>query len=232
MTFSGRASFFKQELTTAEKRMNPIGKDSSGVCYYYIAINKDCRIYKEGTDYELHLIVKNYDELEQFIAKFEGSRNSHEINLVKAIRELLLTLKENDEEEKKREAVFQRKQQAFDKAKKLSNKPENEKYQNSDYFLMNISDHVITRNQLNQITKINIPNNIRESRRQVSAEDIKREKIEKERMERERRLEKRSKILERNIEEEVVKRSIETNKRNKLINKKRMRKKTSKYNLS
>jgi hypothetical protein len=228
VTFSGRASFFKQELNTAEKRMKPIGVDSDGFNYYYIRINKDCRIYKERYDFGVELIVKNYDELEVFIAKFEGSKNSSEVNLVKAIRELLLTLKENDEEEKKREAIFIRKQQAFDKTKKLSKQSENEKYQNSDYFLMNISDHVITRNQLNQITKINIPNTTHHTRRQLRAEDVKKEKVEKERLERERRLEKRSKLLERQVEDEIVKRSIETAKRSRLIMRKRNRKRTSK----
>jgi hypothetical protein len=205
--------------------MLPIGVDSEKNNYYYVTINKDCRIYKETEDFGLHLIVRNYDEVEQFIAKFEGSKNSKELNLIKAVREILLTLKENDEEEKKREAIFIRKQQAFDKAKKLNKQSESEKYQNSDYFLMNISDHVITRNQLNQITRISAPCQT-QTRRQVSAEDIKKEKVEKERMERERRLEKRSKLLERQVEEEVVKKSIESARRNRLISKKRFRNKS------
>ena len=48
----------------------------------------------------------------------------------------------------------------FEKAKKLStmntnNISEVEKYKNNDFLLMNISNHVITRNQLSQIAKIN-----------------------------------------------------------------------------
>jgi hypothetical protein len=227
VTFSGRASFFKQELNDANKSLIPIGHDCDGYSYYYVSINKDCRIYKENQYYELNLVVRNYEEIEQLIAKFDGSRNSAETSLVKAIRELLLTLKENDEEEKKKEAIFIRKHQAFDKAKKLTKQNESEKYQTSDYFLMNISDHVITRNQLNQITKINAPSTSHQTRRQLSGEEIKKEKIEKERLERERRIEKRSKLLEQQVEDEVLKRSIESAKRNRITMRKRKRNKTS-----
>ena len=206
--------------------MKSIGKDNEGNLYYYISINKDCRLYKENYAYELSLVIKNYEELELFLNKLDGSRNINDIALLKNLREILLTLKENDEEEKKKEINFQRKQQAFEKAKKLANKPsDNEKYQNSDYFLMNISDHVITRNQLNQITKVNISTS--NNKKQMTEDEKKKEKIEKEKLEREKRLEKRTKTLEKRIDEEVIKRSVEISKPKFLNNKRRIRNKIS-----
>lgn len=70
---------------------------------------------------------------------------------------------------------------------------------------MNTSGHVVTRNQLNQITKTNIPNQAIQNQasgcnskqQQINDEERKKQKIEKERMERQKRLEKRNKMLER-----------------------------------
>jgi hypothetical protein len=225
LTFSGRYSYFREELMKDSKDpinihitykcIKPLGLDSEENSFYSLVCNKDCRIYKEKADKTLELVVRNYSELEQFINNLELKCSTYlfipENNLLKNIRENLLYYKEYDDEEQKRDISFNRKQQAFEKAKKLGNKPsgEVEKYQNSDYFLMNISDHVITRNQLNQITRVNLsqisltqPQN---NKPQLITEDDKKKiKIEKEKLERQKRLEKRNRILAKNrIQEEA-----------------------------
>lgn len=204
LSFSGRAPFFKEELVkeskdpisqiAKNKRIKPLGTDSEKNVYYTLHSNKDCKIYIETTENKLDLIAKNYEELEKLITKFE---NSNENLILKNIKDNLLIFKENDDEEKK-EAAFSRKQQALEKAKKINSKlpTEIEKYHQNDYFLMNISDHVTTRNQLNQITKTNITINKPQAPQIVVTEDErKKQKVEKEKLERQRRLEKRNRLI-------------------------------------
>jgi hypothetical protein len=235
LTFSGRASFFHEEITKDAKdpanshlnykRIKPLGKDNEENTYYALLCNKDCRVYKETEDYGVQVVVKNYEELEKFISKLEET-NDHPLTkeLIKNIKDNLLLFKENSEEEAKRDANFLRKQQAFEKAKKLSSikqgSSEIEKYTNNDYFLMNISDHVITRHQLNQITRSSIQNQgmmnsqVKENKPNVVTEDERKKiKIEKEKIERQKRLEKRNRILERQyqFENESLNESIEKN---------------------
>jgi hypothetical protein len=235
LTFSGRASFFHEEITKDAKdpanshlnykRIKLLGKDNEENTYYALLCNKDCRVYKETEDYGVQVVVKNYEELEKFISKLEET-NDHPLTkeLIKSIKDNLLLFKENSEEEAKRDANFLRKQQAFEKAKKLSSikqgSSEIEKYTNNDYFLMNISDHVITRHQLNQITRSSIQNQgmmnslVKESKPNVVTEDERKKiKIEKEKIERQKRLEKRNRILERQyqFENESLNESVEKN---------------------
>jgi hypothetical protein len=230
LTFSGRAAYFHEELSKDPKdpvnshvnykRVKPLGKDNEDNLYYALLCNKDCRVYKETEDYGVSLVVKNYEELEKFISKLEHIEEATTKELVRNIKDNLLIFKENSEEESKRDANFQRKQQAHEKAKKLSTirqSSEIEKYNNNDYFLMNISDHVITRHQLNQITRSSIAHNQgtnlpKESKvNQVTEDDRKRIKIEKEKLERQRRLEKRNKLVERQFYDNE---SIESEKMN------------------
>jgi hypothetical protein len=228
ITFSGRAPFFKQELANEtntfvkDKRVKPIGSDSEGGVYYFLSCNKDCKIYKE-TEAGLEVLVKNYEDVEKLLSKFESSKNSSEVLLVKNLKENLLVFKENDDEEKKKEAIFSRKQQAFEKAKKLNNTKSQdvEKYQSSDYFLMNISDHVITRGQLNQITKVTF-NQPQQAKQPISEDERKRQKVEKERKEREKRLEKRNRNMARVVEHEAYRNSMET-RRVEMLKRKRVR---------
>ena len=135
---------------------------------------------------------------------------------MKSIKDSLLTFKENDEEEKKKELNIILKQQAFEKSKKVifninQSTAEVEKYNKSEYFfLMNTSGHVVTRNQLNQISKTTIPTSnsnqpintnvvVNNKQQIINEEEKKKQKIEKERQERQKRLDKRNKILERVI---------------------------------
>ena len=176
MTYSGRASFFKEELkadlnTSIEtntnntnntnslnsKNLKPLGLDKFNNVYYSWLTNKDCKIFIENNNKTLTSIVSNYEELESFLSKFENSKNANEIAMIKNIRENLLLYKEYDEENKKRDIIFQRKLQVLEKSKMMEKEKLEDinKYSNSDYYLMNISDHVITRNQLSQINKVN-----------------------------------------------------------------------------
>ena len=133
-----------------------------------------------------------------------------------SIKDSLLTFKENDEEEKKKELNIILKQQAFEKSKKVifninQSTAEVEKYNKSEYFLLlNTSGHVVTRNQLNQISKTTIPTSnsnqpintnvvVNNKQQIINEEEKKKQKIEKERQERQKRLDKRNKILERVI---------------------------------
>jgi len=135
---------------------------------------------------------------------------------MKSIKDSLLTFKENDEEEKKKELNIILKQQAFEKSKKVifninQSTAEVEKYNKSEYFLLlNTSGHVVTRNQLNQISKTTIPSSnsnqpintnvvVNNKQQIINEEEKKKQKIEKERQERQKRLDKRNKILERVI---------------------------------
>ena len=135
---------------------------------------------------------------------------------MKSIKDSLLTFKENDEDEKKKELNIILKQQAFEKSKKVifninQSTAEVEKYNKSEYFLLlNTSGHVVTRNQLNQISKTTIPTSnsnqpintnvvVNNKQQIINEEEKKKQKIEKERQERQKRLDKRNKILERVI---------------------------------
>ena len=221
LTFSGRTPLYKEELTKskeegliANKKISPFLSDKEGVSYYAFPLNKDCRLYKEKysltepikSSESFEMCVGNYAELEKMI---ETEKNSQ---LVKKIKDKLIQFKSNDEEEKKKEMNLLRKQELYEKAKKLSamntnNISEVEKYKNNDFLLMNISNHVITRNQLNQIAKINqqtghVANN---KTHELTEEERHKMKIERENLERERRMEKRNRIQEKIAMEEKYK---------------------------
>jgi hypothetical protein len=185
--------------------------DSEYNNYYIVFSNKDCRLYKETISSGLDLTIKNFEELEKFITKLENSKDINDLNLIKNIKDNLLKFKENDEEEKKRELNLIRKQQAFEKAKKLTGKNSlNElNKKNADLYLINSSDHMITRHQLNQITKttsLNNYQNIQVEKKPIipSEQDILKIKIEKEKLARQQRLEKRQKNLETNKYDEFL----------------------------
>ncbi len=94
----------------------------------------------------------------------------------------------------------------FEKAKILREMKQNEmneKYQNND-ILMNIYNGVITRNQLNKITKLNQydRNKVEQKPKELTEEEKRRLKIKKENYEREKRMEKRNRIQEQMQKEE------------------------------
>ena len=73
-----------------------------------------------------------------------------------------------------------------------------QKYKNTDYLLMNMSNHMMTRRQLNQITQLsqvstrNKYNSLifKEKPKELTEEEKHKLKIEKEKLEREKRMEK------------------------------------------
>ena len=221
LTFSGRTPLYKEELSKskdegliANKKISPFISDKEGVSYYAFPLNKDCRLYKEKysltepikSSESFELCVGNYAELEKMI---ETEKNAQ---LVKKIKDKLIQFKSNDEEEKKKEMNLLRKQELYEKAKKLStmntnNISEVEKYKNNDFLLMNISNHVITRNQLNQIAKINqqTGHSANTKTHELTEEERHKMKIERENLERERRMEKRNRIQEKIAMEEKYK---------------------------
>jgi hypothetical protein len=254
LTFSGRAPFFRDEVLRDKentknldqnlshlkyKRIKSLGFDNDGIVYYYLECNKDCRIYKETLDFGIELVVKNYEELESFLTSLGERQDSEKTKeLIKNLKEHLILLKEYSEEETKKDLNFLRKQQAFEKAKKLNVKPtsEVEKFKNSDYFLMNVSDHVITRNQLNRITRTSLSaknNNLTTTKANITEDERKKIKIEKEKIERQKRLEKRNRLVEKQIESEFYAlNEIDSKDQDQLLSHKRDRKKRKKIRKS
>ena len=238
MTFSGRTQIFKDEINKNKdenfilnKRINPLFSDKLGNDYYIFPINKDCRVYIDKINVEnpiednLENNIKNYEELEQFLEKETNNQ------LKKKINEHLLEFKNNDKEEKEKQKEFLRKEEMFEKAKILREMKQNEmneKYQSND-ILMNIYNGVITRNQLNKITKLNQydRNKTEQKPKELTEEEKRRLKIEKENYEREKRMEKRNRIQEQKEEDYRLIHNVESM----FVNKKRNKeKKTKKYN--
>ncbi len=240
MTFSGRTQIFKDEINKNKdenfilnKRINPLFSDKLGNDYYIFPINKDCRVYIDKINVEnpiednLENNIKNYEELEQFLEKETNNQ------LKKKINEHLLEFKNNDKEEKEKQKEFLRKEEMFEKAKILREMKQNEmneKYQSND-ILMNIYNGVITRNQLNKITKLNQydRNKTEQKPKELTEEEKRRLKIEKENYEREKRMEKRNRIQEQMQKEEEYR--LTHNVESMFVNKKRNKeKKIKKYN--
>ena len=240
MTFSGRTQIFKDEINKNKdenfilnKRINPLFSDKLGNDYYIFPINKDCRVYIDKINVEnpiednLENNIKNYEELEQFLEKETNNQ------LKKKINEHLLEFKNNDKEEKEKQKEFLRKEEMFEKAKILREMKQNEmneKYQSND-ILMNIYNGVITRNQLNKITKLNQydRNKTEQKPKELTEEEKRRLKIEKENYEREKRMEKRNRIQEQMQKEEEYR--LTHNVESMFVNKKRNKeKKNKKYN--
>ncbi len=250
LTFSGRAPFFREEILRDNKdtknldqnlshlkykRIKSLGSDMDGKLYYFLECNKDCRIYRETFDYGIEIVVKNYEELENFLAFFgEGHKSDKSKELIKNLKEHLILLKEYSEEENKKDQNFLRKQQVFEKAKKLNVKPsgEVEKFKNSDYFLMSVSDHVITRNQLHQITRTSLTsknNNLHNTKTALTEDERKKIKIEKEKIERQKRLEKRNRIVEKQMQSDIYAfNEVNSKEEDQLLSHKRDRKKRKK----
>ena len=238
MSFSGRFSVFKdylnsnssKEIIKNNKRILPLFSDKEGNSFFSFSLNKDCRIYKEKIDYyqptisskNFKLFIKNYNELENFI---ENETNSQ---ILKKLKEKLLEFKTNDEEEKKIKENLLRKEEIFEKKKKLqelnnNNISEIEKYNNNDIFLMNFSNHVTTRYQLNQITKMNNKTYSKNENKikELTPEEKYKLKIEKEKKDRDLRMIKRNKIQEQMAQELTHSNNEFLNKKKKKDNKKK-----------
>ena len=114
-----------------------------------------------------------------------------------------------------------------------------QKYKNTDYLLMNMSNHMMTRRQLNrqlnqitQLSQVSTRNKynsliFKEKPKELTEEEKHKLKIEKEKLEREKRMEKRNRIIEKMQKEEEYKLN-HPEEAQKLLNNKKKREKEKK----
>ena len=249
MSFSGRQPLYLEEIMSntednflSNKKILPLFFDKNNYNYYIFPLNKDCRIYKEKMESwqmaksikeSFDIKIKNYAELEKYLEEEKDQ------NIVKKLKDKLLEFKANDEEEQKKINANLKKEEMYLKAKKLremnKNCSEDEKYKNKDYFLMSMSNHMMTRRQLNQITQLsqvhtrNKLNSLifKEKPKELTEEEKHKMKIEKEKLEREKRMEKRNRMIEKMQREEEYK-LAHPEEVQKLLNKKKIREKEKK----
>ena len=219
MSFSGRQPLYLEEImsNTEEnfvdnKKILPLFFDKNSYNYYIFPLNKDCRIYKEKIESwqvsksikeSFDIRIKNYSELEKLLEEEKDQ------NIVKILKDKLLEFKANDEEEQKKINANMKKEEIYLKAKKLremnKNCSEVEKYKNTDYLLMSMSNHMMTRRQLNQITQLSQVSTrnkfnsliLKEKPKELTEEEKHQMKVEKEKLEREKRMEKRNQRYEK-----------------------------------
>ena len=251
MSFSGRQPLYLEEImsNTEEnfvdnKKILPLFFDKNSYNYYIFPLNKDCRIYKEKIESwqvsksikeSFDIRIKNYSELEKLLEEEKDQ------NIVKILKDKLLEFKANDEEEQKKINANMKKEEIYLKAKKLremnKNCSEVEKYKNTDYLLMSMSNHMMTRRQLNQITQLSQVSTrnkfnsliLKEKPKELTEEEKHQMKIEKEKLEREKRMEKRNQRYEK-MQREKEYELNHPEEAQKLLNKKKNREKERKKN--
>ena len=256
MSFSGRQPLYydeimnnKEESFINNKKIIPFFYDKENYNNYIFPLNKDCRIYKEKiNDIQINksitesfdIKIKNYEELEKLLEQEKDQ------SIIKKLKEKLIEFKTNDEEEQKKINSNLKREELYLKAKKLREMNQNctsekEKFNNTNYLLMNLSNHMMTRRQLNQITQLsqvttrNRSNQLlmRERPKELTEEEKHKLKIQRENLEREKRMQKRNQIIERMQKEEEYK-LAHPEEAKYLNNKKKREKKKSKkrYNWS
>ena len=224
MSFSGRQPLYYEEIVNnkeesfiSNKKIMPFYCDKDNYNNYIFPLNKDCRIYKEKiNDIEINksitesfdIKIKNYEELEKLL---EQEKDQY---IIKKLKEKLIEFKTNDEEEQKKINSNLKKEEIYQKAKKLREMNQNctsevEKYKNKDFLLMNLSNHMMTRRQLSQITQLsqvttrNKSNQfMREKPKELTEEEKHRLKVQRENLEREKRMQKRNQLIEKMQREE------------------------------
>ena len=249
MSFSGRQPLFLEEMMTNNeesfvnnKKILPFFPDKDGYNNYIFPLNKDCRIYHEKlSSCEVSKSIKdsfdikiaNYEELEKLLEQEKDQ------SIVKKLKEKLIEFKTNDEEETKKKNAYAKKEEMHLKAKKLREMNQNctdlEKYKNTDYFLMSMSNHMMTRRQLNQITQLSLVGKrtkfnsmiLKEKPKELTEEEKHRMKVQKENLEREKRMEKRNRLIEKRQKEEEYKLN-HPEEAQKLLNNKKKREKEKK----
>ena len=225
MSFSGRQPLYYEELVNnkeesfiSNKKIMPFYYDKDNYNNYIFPLNKDCRIYKEKiNDIEINksitesfdIKVKNYEELEKLL---EQEKDQY---ITKKLKEKLIEFKTNDEEEQKKVNSNLKKEEIYQKAKKLREMNQNctsevEKYKNKDFLLMNLSNHMMTRRQFNQITQLSQVSTrnkcnqllMKEKPKELTEEEKHRLKVQRENLEREKRMQKRNQLIEKMQREE------------------------------
>ena len=256
MSFSGRQPLYydeimnnKEESFINNKKIIPFFYDKENYNNYIFPLNKDCRIYKEKiNDIQINksisesfdIKIKNYEELEKLLEQEKDQ------SIIKKLKEKLIEFKTNDEEEQKKINSNLKREELYLKAKKLREMNQNctsekEKFNNTNYLLMNLSNHMMTRRQLNQITQLsqvttrNRSNQLlmRERPKELTEEEKHKLKVQRENLEREKRMQKRNQKIERMQKEEENK-LAHPEEAKYLNNKKKREKKKSKkrYNWS
>ena len=251
MSFSGRQPLYLEEImsNTEEnfvdnKKILPLFFDKNSYNYYIFPLNKDCRIYKEKIESwqvsksikeSFNIRIKNYSELEKLLEEEKDQ------NIVKILKDKLLEFKANDEEEQKKINANMKKEEIYLKAKKLremnKNCSEVEKFKNTDYLLMSMSNHMMTRRQLNQITQLSQVSTrnkfnsliLKEKPKELTEEEKHQMKVEKEKLERDKRMEKRNQRYEK-MQREKEYELNHPEEAQKLLNKKKNREKERKKN--
>ena len=251
MSFSGRQPLYLEEIMSNteqnfvdNKKILPLFFDKNSYNYYIFPLNKDCRIYKEKIESwqvsksikeSFDIRIKNYSELEKLLEEEKDQ------NIVKILKDKLLEFKANDEEEQKKINANMKKEEIYLKAKKLremnKNCSEVEKYKNTDYLLMSMSNHMMTRRQLNQITQLSQVSTrnkfnsliLKEKPKELTEEEKHQMKVEKEKLEREKRMEKRNQRYEK-MQREKEYELNHPEEAQKLLNKKKNREKERKKN--
>ena len=249
MSFSGRQPLYLEEIMSNtednfvnNKKILPLFFDKNNYNYYIFPLNKDCRIYKEKIESwqiaksikeSFDIKIKNYSELEKLLEEEKDQ------NIIKKLKDKLLEFKANDEEEQKKINANMKKEELYLKAKKLremnKNCSEVEKYKNTDYLLMSMSNHMMTRRQLNQITQLSQVSTrnkynsliLKEKPKELTEEEKHQLKVQKEKLEREKRMEKRNQRIEKMQREEEYKLN-HPEEAQKLLNKKKNREKERK----
>ena len=249
MSFSGRQPLYLEEIMSNtednfvnNKKILPLFFDKNNYNYYIFPLNKDCRIYKEKIESwqiaksikeSFDIQIKNYSGLEKLLEEEKDQ------NIIKKLKDKLLEFKANDEEEQKKINANMKKEELYLKAKKLremnKNCSEVEKYKNTDYLLMSMSNHMMTRRQLNQITQLSQVSTrnkynsliLKEKPKELTEEEKHQLKVQKEKLEREKRMEKRNQRIEKMQREEEYKLN-HPEEAQKLLNKKKNREKERK----
>lgn len=227
MSFSGRQPLYLKEIINnredsfvSNKKILPFFNDSNNFNNYIFPLNKDCRIYKEKiNNIEINksitesfdIKVKNYEELEKLLEQEKDQL------IVKKLKEKLIEFKTNDEEEQKKINANIKREEMYQKANKLREMNQNctseyEKF-NNNLLLMNLSNHMMTRRQLNQIAQLSQVSTrnkcnqllMKEKPKELTEEEKHKLKVQRENLEREKRMQKRNQIIERMQREEEYK---------------------------
>jgi len=226
------SSMVENMILSKENRI--LGMDNEENTYSLPLVNKSCIIFKDSQEKSaIETVCKNYSEIERLLENLEKQRQSSNnsninnidldnpnnsstkrqskavakktrsepvkedktIKLTTNIKDLLLTFKEFDEEERKKEANYHKK--AIISSKNAS--------QGKEYVLMNMTEHITTRRQLNKLAEEAIPvfngssvnpsSYKRSKNKEPSYEDIKKMRIEQQNQEREKRMQERNKEM-------------------------------------
>lgn len=211
--FSGRLNVYKEDLLNQHHNQSEVkylGYNQENDMLYFTPSTRTCSIFRRNIKKsEPELFLSTYNEIEQYMESLSStitsvqnqemtkkkkgnlmkstSKSENLVNLLTKIKENLIFFKEFEEEEKKKEGLFSKKQFLV----------KNSSLPNKEVVLLNMSEHVTTRRQLNKLTESQ-PNCAYQlkpvkERKELSFDEIKQIRVEQQKQERERRLLERNK---------------------------------------